>query len=124
SDIGTYSVTVSNAAGSTNSANVTLTVNSTMTTTAFQPANGATGVCYDTPLYVTFDRPPTLNNVGKIQIHDSSSATVVDTLDLTQGSPQNRTVGGVSLNAYPVIITGNTAAIYPHSGVMTSNKNY
>jgi hypothetical protein len=124
SDIGTYSVTVSNAAGFTNSANVTLTVNSTMTTTAFQPANGATGVCYDTPLYVTFDRPPTLNNVGKIQIHDSSSATVVDTLDLTQGSPQNRTVGGVSLNAYPVIITGNAAAIYPHSGVMTSNKTY
>ena len=123
-DIGTYSVTVSNAAGVTNSVNVTLTVNSTMTTTAFAPANGATGVGYDTPLYVTFDRPPVLNNVGKIQIHDSASATVVDTLDLTLGSPQNRTVGGVSLNAYPVIITGNTAAIYPHSGVMTSNKNY
>ncbi len=124
SDIGTYSVTVSNAAGATNSVNVTLTVNSTMITTAFAPANGATGVGYDTPLYVTFDRPPVLNNVGKIQIHDSASATVVCSLDLTLGSPQNRTVGGVSLNAYPVIITSNTAAIYPTSGAMTSNKNY
>jgi hypothetical protein len=124
SDIGTYSVTVSNAAGTISSTNVTLIVNSTMTTTTFAPANGATGICYDTPLYVTFDRPPTLNNLGKIRIYNAASATVVDTLDLSQGSPQNRAVGGVGLNTYPVIITGNTAAIYPHSGVMTSNQSY
>ncbi len=124
SDIGTYSVIVSNAAGFTNSIGVTLTVNSTMAATAFQPANGATGVGYDTPLYVTFDSPPTLNNLGKILIYDASTATMVDTIDLSQGSPQARTVGGVSLNTYPVIITGNTAAIYPHSGVMTFHKSY
>ncbi len=123
-DIGTYSVTVSNAAGFTNSVGATLTVNSTMAATTFLPANGATGVGYDTPLYVTFDRPPSLNNLGRILIYDAAAATVVDTIDLSQGSPQSRTVGGVALNAYPVIITGNTAAIYPHSGVMTSNKNY
>ncbi len=123
-DIATYSVIVSNAAGSVTSTGASLTVNSTMATTALLPANGATGVGYDTPLYVTFDRPPTLNNLGKILIFDATSATVVDTIDLSQGSPQGRTVGGVALNSYPVIISGNTAAIYPHSGVMTSNKNY
>ena len=75
-------------------------------------------VCY------AFDRPPTLNNLGKILIYDSATATVVDTIDMSHGSPQNRTVGGVALNSYPVIVSGNTAAIYPHPGVMTFNKNY
>ena len=28
------------------------------------------------------------------------------------------------INYFPVIITGNTAAIYPHGGVMTSNQTY
>jgi pectin methylesterase-like acyl-CoA thioesterase len=124
SDIATYSVLVFNSAGSVPSSDVTLTVNSTMAALALAPTNGATGVCYDTPLYVTFDRPPTLNSLGDITIYDASTSTPVDTLDMTNGSPQNRTIGGVSLNSYPVIITGNTAAIYPHSGVMTFNKTY
>lgn len=124
SDTSTYSVLVFNSAGSVPSSDVTLTVNSTMATTMLSPANGATGVRYDTPLYVTFDRPPTLNNLGNITIFDASTSTPVDTINMTLGSPQNRTIGGVSLNSYPVLITGNTAAIYPHSGVMTSNKVY
>jgi len=125
SDDGAYYVQVSNAAGVTNSVTVTLTVNSLMSTVAFSPTNGATGICYDTPLYVTFNQPPVLNNMGTIKIYNvTNPSTPVDTLNLASGSPQLRTIGGVTLNAYPVIISGNVAAIYPHSGVMTSNQTY
>jgi hypothetical protein len=125
SNIGVYSVLVTNSAGSLASSNVTLTVNSTMAATALSPTNGATGICYDTPLYISFSQAPVLNNIGKIKIYNvTNSSTPVDTLDLSLGSPQSRTIGGVAINAYPVIITGNTAAIYPHSGVMTSNQTY
>jgi pectin methylesterase-like acyl-CoA thioesterase len=125
SDDGAYYVQVSNAAGVTNSVTVTLTVNSLMSTVAFSPTNGATGICYDTPLYVTFNQPPVLNNTGTIKIYNvTNPSTPVDTLNLALGSPQLRTIGGVTLNAYPVIISGNVAAIYPHSGVMTSNQTY
>lgn len=131
SDIGTYSVTITNQAGITNSANVTLTVNSTMSPTAFSPANGQAGIGYDTPLYITFSQTPVLRTNGTIKIFNvTNSTTPVDTINLAQN-----TVNGVqvrtafsgdsqSFSYYPVIITGTTAAIYPHSGVMTSNQTY
>jgi pectin methylesterase-like acyl-CoA thioesterase len=124
SDIATYSVVVFNSAGSVPSTGATLTVNSTMAATPLSPTNGATGVCYDTPLYLSFNQPPTLNTLGNITIYDASTSTPVDTIFMTNGSPQIRTIGGVGINTYPVIITGNTAAIYPHSGAMTFNKTY
>jgi pectin methylesterase-like acyl-CoA thioesterase len=124
-DTAAYSVTITNLAGATNSASVTLTVNSTMSATALSPTNGSTGICYDTPLSITFDQPPTLNNIGAIKIYNvTNSATPVDTMNLALGNPQSRTIGGVVLNAYPVLISGNTAVIYPHSGVMTSNQTF
>lgn len=126
SDMGSYFAVVANTAGSISSSNATLTVNSAnLQATAFSPANAATGICYDTSLSVTFNQAPVLNNLGTIRIYNiTNSTTPVDTLDLSQGSPQSRTIGGVALNSYPVIIAGNTAAIYPHSGVMTSNQTY
>ena len=83
-------------------------------------------VCYDTPLYVTFDRPPTINNVGNITIYDASNlAMPLTRINMALGSPQSRTHRRRRASAaYPVIVTGNTAAIYPHSGVMTFNKTY
>ncbi len=130
SDTASYFVQVFNSAGTTNSVTVTLTVNSAMSATTLSPANGATGVCYDTPLYVTFSQTPLENNANKIRIFNvTNPVTPVDTIDLSLGS------GGVqarspfpgdsqAFNYYPVIITGNTAAIYPHSGVMTANQTY
>jgi pectin methylesterase-like acyl-CoA thioesterase len=130
-DINSYSVTITNQAGITNSVSVNLTVNSTMATTAFAPANGATGVCYDTPLYVTFSAAPVLRNAGTIKIYNvTNSTTPVDTLNLAvnagNGTQARSAFPGDSqaFNYYPVIITGTTAAIYPHSGVMTSNQTY
>ena len=80
-----------------------------------------------------------LKKAGKIRIYNvTNSVTPVDTLDLSlnvdnpnTGSTtniaqnvQSRTIAGETFNAFPVIITGTTAAIYPHLGVLTSNQTY
>jgi len=99
-----------------------------VTVTSFSPANGATGVCYDTPLNLTFNQAPTRGTTGKIRIYNvTNGATPVDTVDLSLNAgngTQARTIGGETFNTYPVIITGNTAAIYPHLGMLTSNQVY
>ena len=139
-DIATYSVVLQNAAGSVTSSNATLTVNSTMIITTLSPSNNATGLCYDTPLYITFSQTPLTRNAGKIRVYNvTNSTTPVDTLDMSLNTPltqigtgipsytvnvQSRTIAGAGYATFPVIITGNKAAIYPHSGVMTSNQTY
>lgn len=122
---GTYFVIIANAAGSVTSTNVTLTVNSTMTAASMTPPNGTTGVCYDTPLTIVFSSAPTLNNIGAIKIFDvTNSSTPVDTINVALGNPQSRTIAGQTLNTYPVIISNNTAVIYPHLDLLTSNQTY
>ena len=140
-NIGSYELIAANAAGSVTSSIVTLAVNSTtLATTAFSPVNGATGVCYDTPLYVTFNGPISVVNSGKIRIYDSTNSTTpVDVIDMSSNTVV--VSGGINLtnniqphslfsgdaqviNYFPVIISGNKAAIYPHGGVMTSNQTY
>jgi autotransporter-associated beta strand protein len=147
SDIANYKLIATNAAGSVTSSVVKLTVNSTTLATnnasAFAPANGATAVCYDTPLYVTFNGPVSIVNSGKIRIYNANnSVTPVDIIDmgsnsvivstLTTGVFLTNNVQAHSLfsgdaqviNYFPVIVSGSTAAIYPHSGVLTSNQTY
>jgi len=125
SDIATYFVVVQNAAGSVTSSNAALIVNSLMSPAVFSPTNGATGICYDTTLAVTFSSAPTLRTAGTIKIYNvTNNATPVDTIDLSIGSPQPRAIGGDTFNSYPVMVSGSTAAIYPHSGVLKSNATY
>ena len=128
-----FYVQVSNSGGITNSATFTLTVNSAMSIAALMPANGATTVCYDTPLYLTFSQTPTLHPAGTIKIFNlTNSATPVDTIDLSlcvtpnanAKNVQPRQIGGDNFTNYPVIITGTQAAIYPHAGMLTSNQTY
>ena len=124
SDMAAYSVVLANAAGSVTSSNATLTVNSTMTA-SLTPSNGATAVCYDTPLYMVFDRTPVSSGAGAIKIFNATnSVTPVDTIDTSLGNLQSRTIGIETFNTFPVIITSNTVAIYPHLGVLTSNQTY
>ena len=133
SDIGTYSVTVTNVVGSTNSVTVNLVVNSTtISPTATTPANGATGICYDTPLSITFNQAPGIGKTGQIRIYNvTNSTTPVEIIDLSSNNDsgvQTRAPfpgEGSSFNYYPVVVNGNTANIYPHSGdLMTSNQTY
>ena len=128
-DTANYFVTITNLAGATNSVTVSLTVNSTMSATTLTPNNGAVGICYDTPLSITFSQVPTLRNFGTIKIYNSNG-TPVDTNDLslnnTLGVQGHSTFPGdaQAFNYFPVVINGNTAVIYPHGGVMTSNQTY
>jgi PKD repeat protein len=123
-NVGAYHVIVANVVGSVTSTDATLTVLSTMSGT-LTPSNSAVNVCYDTPLYLTFDRVPVSRGTGKIQIFNATNnVTPVDTIDTSLGNLQPRTIGTESFNTFPVIITNNTVAIYPHLGVMSSNQTY
>ncbi|HEU6448887.1 MAG TPA: pectinesterase family protein [Verrucomicrobiae bacterium] len=140
SDMASYSCTITNQAGATNTISVTLIVNSTMATTTLAPANGQTGICYDTILSATFTTPPVLRKAGTIKIFNvTNSTTPVDVIDLSLNRDnsnsgagpiniatniQPRFIEGIQYSNYPVIITGSTAAIYPHLGVLTSNQTY
>ncbi len=131
SDMGVYSVVITNAAGTLTSSNATLTVNSVMSVVSVNPALNATDVRYDTPLKITFSRQPVLRNAGRIRIFDlANPSTPVDTIDLTLNNGSGAQAHSLfpgdaqSFNYYPVIISGNTATIYPHGNVMTSNKTY
>ncbi len=141
SDIAGYLLVAANAAGSVTSSVATLIVNSTtLAPTAFGPTNGATGICYDTPLYVTFSGPVSVVNSGQIRIYDSTNSTTpVDIIDMSSNtvvvSPSILVTNNIQphspfsgdsqvINYFPVIVTGNTAAIYPHGGVLTSNQTY
>jgi PKD repeat protein len=124
SDMANYSVVLANVAGSITSSNATLTVDSTMSA-VLTPTNGATGVCYDTPLYMIFDRAPVLSGAGRITIYNATNtATPVDTIDTSLGNLQPRTIGTESFKTYPVIITNNTVTIYPHLRLLSYNQTY
>lgn len=124
SDMANYRVVLSNTAGTLNSSNAFLTVVSTMTA-SLTPSNGAVNVCYDTPLYITFSEPPVATNTGTIKIYNvTNSVTPVDTINTSLGVLQSRTIGTETFNTFPIIITGSTAAIYPHLGVLSSNQTY
>ncbi|HEY4415984.1 MAG TPA: pectinesterase family protein [Verrucomicrobiae bacterium] len=140
-NIASYKLVASNAAGSVTSSVVTLSVSSTtLAAGTVAPANGAVGVGYDTPLYVTFNAPVSIVNSGQIRIYNSANpATPVDIIDMSSNNevissgigitnniqPHSLFAGDTQvINYFPVIISGRTAAIYPHSGVMTSNQTY
>jgi pectin methylesterase-like acyl-CoA thioesterase len=140
-DIANYTVVVSNSAGAVTSSKATLAIYSTNLSGApLLPANNSTGVCYDTPLYITFNGPVSVVNSGKIRIYNATNpVTPVDTIDMSANTVVISPTIGITnniqphslfsgdsqvINYFPVIVTGTTAAIYPHSGVMTSNQTY
>ena len=56
----------------------------------------------------------------------SNTVVVSGGINLTNNIQPHSLFSGDSqvINYFPVIISGNTAAIYPHGGVMTSNQTY
>ena len=91
-------------------------------------------------MYVTFNGPVSVVNSGQIRIYDSTNSTTpVDIIDMSSNTvvvsggnwvtnniqPHSPFSGDSQvINYFPVIVTGNTAAIYPHGGVLTSNQTY
>lgn len=129
SDAAVYSVLVTNVAGTVLSSAATLVVTSTtLTIASLAPTNNAPDICVDTLLRLTFSGPPTLGAAGRIRIYNiTNTLTPVDTIDLGANAgngSQLRTIAGNNLNTFPVIISGNTATIHPHLGVLTTNQTY
>lgn len=123
-DAGTYSVLVTNAAGTILSSNATLIVNSSMQATNLFPANGATDICVDSPLRLTFDQAAVLGNAGRIRIYNvTDTVTPVDTIDLASAS-QTKAIGGSGYNYRPVLIEGNTVYVSPHSQLQYGQTYY
>lgn len=125
-----YSLVAQNAIGVASNS-MTLTVNasvySTMTVTSVSPTNGATGICSDTPLTVTFSDSVSLGTIGAIKIYDAANpGTPVDTINSASGQTQQRTFPGDNQSfTYPTItISGNSVKITPHFNTLTSNKTY
>jgi hypothetical protein len=131
-DIGTYSVTLSNPAGSVSSSGARLAIYSpTLGAAPGLPANNATEVCVDTYLQLNCNQPPAVGNTGKINIYDAADSSVpVDTIDLSQNNNKGAQAHSLfpgdsqAFNYYPVVVTGNTVTIHPHGGVLTTNKTY
>lgn len=97
------------------------------------PANGNTGLCVDTLLRLTFDKPVVLQKSGTIRIYNAAApALPVDTIDLGANvdhslgatNVQARIISGETFTNHPVTLSGTTATIYPHSGVLTANQTY
>ncbi|HEX8407929.1 MAG TPA: pectinesterase family protein [Thermoanaerobaculia bacterium] len=123
-DAGVYTVVVGNSGGTVTSAPARLTVVSAMTATAFSPPNGATNLNIDVPLTITFDQTPRVGTSGRIRIFNAADNTLVDTIDVAvdtntgvhaPGPQSARSIGGSSwlFNYHPILISGNTAVLYP-----------
>ncbi|MEU2428416.1 pectinesterase family protein [Streptomyces sp. NPDC007861] len=78
-------------------------------------------VCTDTPLRLTFDKPPRLGSSGQLQVHHADG-TLVDVVDLADPGTRQRGIGG-ALTDYgevhrwtyePVVVDGRTASVYLH----------
>jgi pectin methylesterase-like acyl-CoA thioesterase len=91
-----------------------------------QPAEGATNVCPDTLLRLTFDGPPVLGHTGGIRI-TTAAGELADTIDLSRNdlhNAQSRMIGSMNFTNYPVLISGNTATICPHLGALRYGQDY
>jgi pectin methylesterase-like acyl-CoA thioesterase len=91
--------------------------------TALFPAPGATGVCPDPPLRMTFASPPTLGNSGKIQVF-ASSGTAIASIDMAAATITD-TLGGTSFVLLrPVYVDGNSAVIYLKNKALGYGQTY
>src|SRR4051812_40470901 len=84
----------------------------------FSPANGATGVCVDTPLSLTFDRAPRIGSSGTISVY-RADGTLADSINLADPNSAKRSIGGARLgnvpyawNYHPILVTAPSATIY------------
>lgn len=92
----------------------------------FQPPDGATNICPDTLLRLAFDAAPVLGRTGQIRITDASGE-LADTIDLAANDAHNaqpRAIGGLTFTNYPILISSNTAVVYPHAGVLKYDHTY
>ena len=93
--------------------------------TGLFPKPGASGVCVDVPLTITFASTPTLGSKGTIAIYATQNPnTVVDQIDIAATSYSD-TIGGQTKNLVrPVFIEGTSAVVYFHRHKLSANTSY
>lgn len=87
------------------------------------PAPGASQVCADSPLRLTFPATP-VAGAGKIQVFDAADDSLVEAIDV--GVPTaSKAIGGLpNFNYTPVIVADTTAAIYLKNNVLRHGRSY
>lgn len=88
------------------------------------PSAGATGINPDTPLRLSFAQEAVLGLQGRIEIVDTASGDVVETIDVSRPVAV-QAIGGVPhFNYRPVIVSGREVTIHPRNGVLAYNRTY
>jgi pectin methylesterase-like acyl-CoA thioesterase len=139
SDSGVYTVVVSNSGGTVTSMEARLTVVSPIMAIGLEPPTGATNVCIDTPLRITFNQTPVPGTSGLIRVF-RSDGTLFDTINMgadtvptanVPGTQSSRPIGGassgglpVNFNYYPILVNGTTASIYLHQKLEYNQTYY
>jgi pectin methylesterase-like acyl-CoA thioesterase len=89
------------------------------------PSAGATGVCTDVPLRLSFAQPVTIGNQGRIRIFASANpSTPVDSIDLGAASYTDSIAGRATNLVRPVFLDGQDAVLYFHRGKLAPNTSY
>jgi pectin methylesterase-like acyl-CoA thioesterase len=93
--------------------------------TSLFPKPGATGVCLDAPLTITFALAPSIGSKGTISVFAKSNPnTVVDKIDVAAASYSD-TIGGQTRNLVrPVFVDGTSAVIYFRQHKLAANTGY
>ena len=94
------------------------------------PTPGASHICTDAPLSITFSQAPQLGTSGTISLFDSKGV-LVDRIDLADPNSSKKPIGGAVsdngtlhlFNYYPVLINGDTAYISFH-GPLAYGQTY
>jgi pectin methylesterase-like acyl-CoA thioesterase len=89
---------------------------------ALFPAPGATAVCPDTSLHITFSAPPSLAK-GQLQIFDAVTGALVETLDLAADKIPTTRGTIPTFNTRPALIDGNTLHLFP-TKPLAYDRNY
>jgi hypothetical protein len=91
--------------------------------TALFPSPGATSVCPDPPLRITFGAAPALGTTGKIQVFNAAG-TAVAAVDMAAATV-NDTIGGTAFVLLrPVFVDGNDAVVYLKTKALGYGQTY
>jgi hypothetical protein len=94
-----------------------------LATSSFTPALNAKGVCMDAPLLIAFATAP-LTGTGKIQVFDAYNDAMAASIDLGAPTATQSIGGAANYRYFPVIITGNEAALYLPNGALAYGKTF
>lgn len=93
--------------------------------TALVPADGATAVCADTLVRMTFDEDVRVGGAGRVQLVDAASGEVADAADLAEAAP-TRLIGGnpTPFRYQPLMAAGRVVTFFPRAGVLAAGRTY